>query len=77
MNNRITYAIGSVGWNISNIDRFAFRHDSSSLSFNAQGGSRHQGIGKDESDEEKDYGGGGGGVRDLHIFSLVNGDGGS
>lgn len=76
MNNRITYAIGSVGWNISNIDRFAFRHDSSSLSFNAQGGSRHQGIGKDESDEEKDYGGGGGGVRDLHIF-LVNGDGGS
>lgn len=58
-------------WNISNIDRFALRHDRSSLSFNDQGGSRHRGIGKDESNEEKDYdGGGGGGGRDLHIFLL-------
>lgn len=68
--------IGSVGWNISNIDRFALRHDRSSLSFNGQGDSRHKGIGKDESDEEKDYGGDGR-ERDLHIFSLVNGDEGS
>lgn len=68
MKNRFTYAIGSVGWNISSIDQFALRHDISSLFFNDRVGSPDKGIGKDEGDEEKDYGGG---ERDLHVFSLV------
>lgn len=67
MKNRFTYAIGSVGLNIPNIDQFALRNDISSLFFNDQGGSPDKGIGKDEGDEEKDYGG----ERDLHVFSLV------
>lgn len=55
----------------SDLAPFAPRHDSCYLFFNDQGDSRGKGIGKDEGNEEREYGGGGGGERELHIFSLL------
>lgn len=43
----------------SDLAPFAPRHDSCYLFFNDQGDSRGKGIGKDEGNEEREYGGGG------------------